>query len=103
MNINYSVVTGQFTITAPGNYYVTWWVATDGAGPAITIDFGVSLNGGAAVIGSTPALTGQLNGSALIVVGAAPATVELVNVTGETVFIPDTTVQANMLIVEVAI
>ena len=103
LNINYNAGTGVFTITAPGNYYVTWWVATDGAGAAIEVSFGVSLNGGPGIIGSSPIVSGQVNGSALIVVGATPATVALVNATGDTVFIPNTTVQANILIAEVAL
>ena len=104
LNINYSTVTGQFTITAPGNYFVTWWVDTDGAGAALQVSFGVSLNGGAANIGASPIVTGQVTGTALLSVGAVPATVELVNATGDVVFIPTITpVQANMIITEVSL
>jgi hypothetical protein len=103
LNINYNSGTGQFTILQAGNYYVTWWVATDGAAPATTVSFGLSLNGGGPIIGSSSIVSGQVNGSALIVVGATPATLELVNATGETVFIPATTVQANIVIVEVSV
>ena len=103
LNINYSLVTGQFTILAAGNYFVTWWVDTDGAEEQITVSFGLSLNGGPPNVGVSPIVTGQLNGSALVTVGAAPATLQLVNATGDNVFIPLTPVQANIVIVEVSV
>jgi hypothetical protein len=102
-NITYSAVTGEFTITAPGNYYVAWWVATDGAEAATTVSFAVELNGGGGVLGSSPIVTGQLNGSVLVTVGAVPATIALTNVTGATVGFATTPVQANIVITEVSL
>lgn len=103
LNISYGVGTGIFTVTAPGNYYVTWWVDTDGAEEATTVSFGISLNGGPGILGSSPIVSGQLNGSALVTVGAVPATIELVNATGDNVFIPLTPVQANIVIIEISV
>ncbi|HKM32751.1 MAG TPA: collagen-like protein, partial [Oscillospiraceae bacterium] len=100
VNINYNA--GVFTITEVGNYYVTWWVSTDGAGPSTSVSFGIELNGGGAIIASSPIVSGQLNGSALLSVGAVPATVTLVNETGEPVNIGITPIQANMVIIELA-
>jgi hypothetical protein len=43
-----------------------------------------------------------LNGSALVTVGAIPATLQLVNTTGQTVFYATTPIVANIVILEVA-
>jgi hypothetical protein len=102
-NISYSAFTGDFTVTATGNYYVTWWVATDGAAAATTVTFAIELNGAGGVSASSPIVTGQLSGSALITVGAAPATIALVNTTGDTVNFAATPIQANIIIVEVSL
>ncbi|MPM72951.1 hypothetical protein SDC9_119927 [bioreactor metagenome] len=101
-NISYNSATGEFTISQTGNYYVSWWIAVDGAESATTISFGVSLNAGAPIIASSPIVSNQLSGIALISVVAAPAVVTLVNATGFTAFIADTPVQASMIILEVS-
>ena len=100
-DIIYNPVTGEFTITAPGNYLVSWWFATDGAGPAINVSFAVDVNGVPYSIASSPIVSGQLSGDALVTVTTTPTVVTLVNVTGEDVFIPTTPVQANIVITQV--
>ncbi|WP_235839193.1 hypothetical protein [Clostridium sp. Marseille-P2415] len=100
-NISYNTATGIATITAPGVYYVSWWISTDGAGPSTFVEFTAQVNGSGGVSASSPIVTGQLNGIALVTVGAVPATVAIVNTTGQTVFFGSTPVIANMVIVEV--
>jgi hypothetical protein len=102
-DISYSLATGAFTITAPGNYYVSWWVAVDGSDGPIVLSFAVTLNGGSGVLGSAPTITGQIIGSALITVAAAPASLTLNNVTGAAIVLADTPVQANLVIIEVGL
>jgi hypothetical protein len=102
-DISYNLATGVFTITAPGNYYVSWWVSVDGSDGPIILTFAVKLNGGGGVLGSAPTITGQINGSALVTVAATPATITLVNVTGAAVVLADTPVQANLVITEVGL
>jgi hypothetical protein len=102
-DISYNPGTGVFTITAPGNYYVSWWVAVDGSDGPINLAFAVELNDAGGVIGTAPTVTGQINGSALITVTITPASVTLINVTGASVVLADTTVQANMVIIEVGL
>jgi len=102
-NISYSTGTGIFTITAPGNYFVTWWIATDGSDGPTNVSFAVELNGAGGIIGSSPVVTGQVSGYALITVTTTPSTVTLINVTGAAVLYAATTVQANMTILEVAL
>jgi hypothetical protein len=102
-DISYNLATGVFTITAPGNYYVSWWVAVDGSDGPINLAFAVQLNGVGGVVGTAPTITGQINGSALITVVATPATVRLINVTGAAIVLAATTVQANLVITEVGL
>lgn len=102
-DISYNLATGDFTITAPGNYYVTWWVAVDGSDGPINLAFAVEVNGIGGVIGTAPTITGQINGSALITVVVTPATINLVNVTGASIVLAGTSVQANMIITEVGL
>lgn len=100
-NIDYDTTTGEFTITQPGNYLVNWWVAVDGAGPATTISFAVALNNIPYSIASSPIVSDQLSGDALVTVAAVPTVVTLINFTGEDAFIAGTPVQANIVITEV--
>lgn len=97
-DITYSPTTGEFTITRPGNYYIAWSVATDGAGPSINVSFAVTVNGLPYSTMSSPIVSGELSGEALVTVETVPAVITLVNVTGEGVFIPSTPVQANIVI-----
>lgn len=96
--IAYDPATGLFTITSPGDYLVAWWVATDGAGPATSVSFAVEVNGIPYSTASSPIVTGQVSGDALVTLNMVPATISLVNVTGEDVFIPDILVQAGIVI-----
>ena len=103
INISYNSATGVFTLNGNGNYYVSWWVATSGAGASSTVSFDAVFNGSSIVRSSSPVVTGQVNGSALITVGAVPATFSLANSTGQTVTYANTPVQANIVILETAL
>jgi len=100
-SINYDDATGEFTISQPGNYYVTWWIATEGAEFATQVVFGIVVDANPPVQAASSIVAGQLSGSALITIGAPPATLTLVNLTGDNVFLPETPVQANIVIIEV--
>ncbi|NLP26417.1 MAG: hypothetical protein GX365_03610 [Clostridiales bacterium] len=102
VNVNYNALTGEFTINEPGNYYVSWWVATDGAGPSLTITFAVEVNGSLNILGASPIVTGQVVGNAFVTVGAIPATIRLVNLTPDNTMFANTNVQANMVITEIS-
>ena len=43
--ISYNAVTGNFTITKPGNYLVNWWTTTSGANFATSVSYSVAVNG----------------------------------------------------------
>ena len=97
-DISYDPVTGLFTVTRRGDYNVAWWVATDGAGAATSVSFAVEVNGVPYSTASSPIVTGQLSGDALVSLNMVPATISLVNVTGDDVFVPAIPVQAGIVI-----
>ena len=97
-SISYSPLTGEFTITWPGTYNVDWWTAPDGAGPATSVSFAVAVNGVPYSTASSPVVSVQMAASALVTIDAVPATISLVNVTGDDVFVPTIPVQAGIVI-----
>ncbi len=100
-SVTYSDVTGEFTILAAGNYFVAWWVAIAGAAAATNVSFAIQLNGAGNVFATTPNLIGNLDGTAFVSVGSVPSTIRLVNLTGDTVFLPEQDVVANIVILKV--
>ena len=103
-NITYNALTGVFTINRAGNYYVSWWINTDFAEEALSVEFSVEVAGGAAISASSPQpmVTLQLNGQAMLSIGVVPATLSLVNNSGVTVGIAASAIQADLVILEVA-
>jgi hypothetical protein len=101
-NIVYNPATGEFTILAPGNYYITWWVATDGTAGPVNVAFSIVVDGVPVALGNAPVVTGQVNGDALITVGTVPAIVSLVNSTGADVVFATTVVQADIIIYSIS-
>jgi hypothetical protein len=106
-SITYNAGVGTFFITEPGNYYISWWVNTDGAEAETSVAFGIRVVAGSIVtpiLSSSPApvVTLQLNGSALLTVGVVPTVFSLFNSTGDTVSYATSVVQANLTIIQVA-
>lgn len=97
-NISYNPGTGEFIITRPGNYVVSWWTAPDGAEAATSVSFAVAVNGVPYSTASSPIVSVQMSATALVTVTTVPATISLVNVTGAGVFVPTIPVQAGMVI-----
>lgn len=100
-DISYNATTGEFTITKPGNYYVSWWVATDGSTAVTNMNFSVAINGIPHSTGSSPIVTGQVSGTELITVVSSPTVVTLVNTSADDILIAGTDVQSNLVIIEV--
>jgi hypothetical protein len=101
--ISYDVLTGEFTISQVGNYFVTWWIATNGSGQDTDVHFTVSVGGVLYSMGASPIVTGQLSGSALITVSSTPTIVTLVNTSADIVSIATTPTQANIVILELSV
>lgn len=104
-NISYNSVTGVFTLTASpatnANYYVSWWVATNGAAAPV-LSFSVKANGTVVSSGNTQWGISQVFGNALVTVGATPVTVTLTNTSGGTVNLATAPVQANISILKIS-
>lgn len=100
-SITYAAGTGIFTISAPSTYLVTWWVSVDGTDGPATVAFALRLNGTTDIPSTLPAVTGQINGSALITVGTVPTTAALVNTTGAAILFGAVPVQANIVFTQV--
>ena len=96
--ISYNIATGHFVITKPGNYNVAWWTAPDGAGAATSVSFAVAVNGIPYSTASSPIVSVQMAANALVTIDNVPATISLVNVTGDGVFVPSIPVQAGIVI-----
>lgn len=100
-NISYNPATGEFTITGAGNYYIKWWVTTDGSAGPVNMIFSVLADGTPVAQGNSPIVTGQVDGEALIAVSDTPVTVTLVNQTGADVLFANIPVQADITILTV--
>jgi len=104
-NIVYNAGIGNFFITQPGNYYISWWINTDGAGAETTVSFGIRVisGGGPTILSSSPApvTTLQLSGSALLTVTTIPTVFSFFNDSGATVNYGTSPIQANLTIIEV--
>lgn len=99
-DIRYNSSTGLFTLTRPGNYYISWWVDTNGSSLSSTVTFAVAVDGIPVSQGSSPIVTGQVAGTALITVRSTPSTVSLINLSGDTVNLARTPVQAELSIIK---
>ena len=96
-----ALAAGVFTFSQAGIYLVNWWVATGGAGPSTFVTTSLSVNGTTVSSSSTMLPLTQQTGTALISVSAGD-TLELINETGETMFIDPVTPQAAITILRVA-
>lgn len=98
--ISYNMATGEFTITPAGNYYVSWWVTTDGSEGPVNMVFSVNADGAPVTEGNSPIVTGQVNGDALITVADTPVVITLTNTAGAAILYANTNVQANISILK---
>jgi len=102
-SLSYDPMTGEVTITATGAYYVSWQLTTDGAGASSFVNFELQLNDISVAASSSLITSGLLSGSALFVVGTLPASIKLVNASTDTVIYGNVPVQANLVILEIAV
>lgn len=98
--IDYNTTTGDFTITKAGTYAISWWVVTDGSSEFTNMNFSIAIGGTPYSMGTSPIVSGQVSGFELITVGSVPATISLVNNSGNDILIANTPVQANIVILE---
>jgi hypothetical protein len=102
--ISYDTSTGTVTITQTGIFYVNWWAAVDFSdGVDLSVTLAVITSAGDNIQASSPIISGQINGDALLEVTTAPLTLQLVNVTDGTIGIGfgPALVKAGLTILEV--
>ena len=99
-DITYSSATGEFTLCANKNYYVSWWAAVNGTETAPIIEIAAVVDGVCVAIATSPQVTCQLSGTALISAKRVSQTLSIMNVTGDPVRYAATSIQANIVIME---
>jgi hypothetical protein len=99
-HISYCFDTGEFTVSVNKRYYVSWWIAINGTEQASIVEIAVAVDGNPVLVSSSPQVTCQMAGAALISIETAPQCVSLMNVTGDILRYAPTTVQANVVFME---
>ena len=98
-SIIYDDVTGEFTLTSPGNYVIHWWLNVDGSqGPKGSAQFSIVVDGTVYSSSLSPITTGQVSGQSLVIVKTAPSIITLVNTTSDVVRLSDLSMQGGFLI-----
>jgi hypothetical protein len=103
--ISYDDSTGEITIDQTGVFYINWWVSTDGIldGTDVVPTFGIISSAGDDIRASSPNVTNQMSGNALIEVAVSPVTLQLVNVTDGTIAFATAPIKADLTIVNVTL
>lgn len=101
-NISYNIVNGIFTITEAGYYLINYILSTDGTETSPSITFVIRVNGTIISEASTPVVTGQLTGTAIIQITSVPATLSLNNGTGDTINLAAVPAQAEITIARIS-
>ncbi len=97
-NISYNTTTGEFTISGEENYYVSWWIATNGASSSSTVEFELRLDGTRTATSGSLYTQGIISGDAIVTVSTAPGTLTLINNSADTVFFAGLSIQATLVI-----
>ena len=107
-DISFNIVSSVLTINTLGSYYIDWWVVIDDLGVAATeISFSIQATGGLVVPSTVSSVAPaqsqptQVSGNAIINVIGTPATLQLLNTSGDSIQFPNTTVQGNLSIIKV--
>lgn len=96
--ITYDGASGEFTISRPGVYYVSWQARVDGAGPETVISFALDVVGVKQIVSTVGMPTSMIVDFAVIKVTSVPQKIRLVNITPSNVFFSSTPVLANISI-----
>lgn len=102
-DISYNSDTGECFLPADKSFYISWWIAVDGTETVSCPEFAVTVDDRVIAIATSPLVTCQLTGSALISGQPVPSVLSLRNVSRDRVRYAQTSVQANLVIMEVPI
>lgn len=101
-DISYNPLTGEFTISKTGNYFVSWWIASEGTDIDNFIQFSIITDTLGKTTGATPLVTGQVSGSALLTIDTVPTVLTLKNTSINNITFAETSVQANIVILQIS-
>ena len=100
-NISYNSATGVITFNEAGRYVFNWWVASQSSQSATGAVFAVSTSQGDFLEGASPIKTGEVVGTCVVDVAAAPVTASLINATAQLFYYASVTpLTATLVIVE---
>lgn len=97
-DIYYDSSTGYFHLPRDRKYYVNWWVSVDGTETTTQIEFAVAIDDVPVSISSSPQVTSQITGMALVHTDAAVAKLSLINVSQNIIRFAEASVQAGIAI-----
>jgi hypothetical protein len=101
--ISYDSSTGTVTITETGVFYVNWWAAVDFSdGPDLSVTLAIITSAGDNIQASSPIISSQISGDALLAVISTPFTLQLVNVTAGNIAFGSAPVKAGLTVLEVS-
>ena len=87
-----------FTINQNGVYYISWQLLSAGSEVAPVPTFALVFSDGQVFNSTIPTGIEQISASALVNITSAPTTFQLVNVTGNGVFVEQSSYSANIVI-----
>ena len=102
LGISYLPGSGKITVGRTGTYLVNWWVAIENAQSAETVAFALSLNGSDVATSYSDTGGGQIYGTAIVSVGSIPATLTLVNRSGDAVTLATAAGQGSLSLTQLA-
>ncbi len=78
-DISYNGITGTITFNAAGSYLVNWWVATQASTSVNGAIFALYTSESQLMTGNSPVKKGEVYGTGIVTVSAAPVTASLIN------------------------
>ena len=102
LGVSYTAGSGSVTIGRTGTYLVNWWVSIAGTQTAQSLAFAVSLNGSDVQTSYSDIGGGQIYGTAIVTVSSIPATLSLVNRSGDAVTYATAEGQSGLTLTQLA-
>ena len=102
LGVTYTAGSGQIAIGRTGTYLVNWWVAIENAQGAESVAFALSLNGSDLATSYSDTGGGQIYGTAIVNVTSIPATLTLVNRSGDAVTLATAAGQGSLTLTQLA-
>ena len=102
VGVGYTPSSGVINVGRAGTYLVNWWVAVADEQTAEEIAFALSLNGSDVQTSYSDVGGGQIYGTAIVTVSSLPATLRLVNRSGDEVTLVTAAGQAGLTVTQFA-